>query len=496
MWRGGCLRARGPLLRNGPAVGLLAFSQTSRRARRRRRAAAQRRLGGFYLAHADRRRRRPWLSRIFSRLSRPVRSPQVTFADHTIDVVLATAASPRRSRRRNSLPPTRRSSPTSTARNIRVDVIPAAAARLAQLGRDGHRRGVPGAARVHRLSDHGGPHPVHLGPRARGRAGRARHHVPGRRRRRRGQGRSQGDRRFPARTGPLFRHRRAHPEGRAARRAARAPGKTLLARSIAGEAGVPFLFASGSDFVEMYAGVGASRVRRLFRDAAPPSLVHRVHRRARRRRPEPGRQLAQPRGARADAQPAPRRNGRLRSASRHRRDCRDQSSRHPRSGAPPARAVRSPGHRRQPRPERTRGDPPRPHAKDLGRSGRRPSHHRARHAGLLGRRPGQPRQRSRAARRARRAEPRSTDADLQRGARQSADGRRAAIDRAERHGSRATAPTTRPAMPSSPRSCPAPTRCTRSRSSRAAARWASRCSCPRRIGTPTRRASSRRRSRC
>ncbi len=44
-------------------------------------------------------------------------------------------------------------------------------------------------------------------------------------------------------------------------------GKTLLARSIAGEADVPFIFASGSDFVEMYAGVGAARVRRLFKDA-------------------------------------------------------------------------------------------------------------------------------------------------------------------------------------------------------------------------------------
>jgi cell division protease FtsH len=44
-------------------------------------------------------------------------------------------------------------------------------------------------------------------------------------------------------------------------------GKTLLARSIAGEAKVPFLFASGSDFVEIYAGVGAARIRKLFKDA-------------------------------------------------------------------------------------------------------------------------------------------------------------------------------------------------------------------------------------
>jgi cell division protease FtsH len=45
-------------------------------------------------------------------------------------------------------------------------------------------------------------------------------------------------------------------------------GKTLLARCIAGEAEVPFFFVSGSDFVEMFVGVGASRVRALFEDAA------------------------------------------------------------------------------------------------------------------------------------------------------------------------------------------------------------------------------------
>lgn len=52
-------------------------------------------------------------------------------------------------------------------------------------------------------------------------------------------------------------------------------GKTLLARAIAGEAGVPFFSLSGSDFVEMFVGVGASRVRSLFNQAKKqaPSII-------------------------------------------------------------------------------------------------------------------------------------------------------------------------------------------------------------------------------
>ncbi len=52
-------------------------------------------------------------------------------------------------------------------------------------------------------------------------------------------------------------------------------GKTLLARAVAGEAGVPFYSISGSDFVEMFVGVGASRVRDLFEQAKAnaPAIV-------------------------------------------------------------------------------------------------------------------------------------------------------------------------------------------------------------------------------
>jgi cell division protease FtsH len=52
-------------------------------------------------------------------------------------------------------------------------------------------------------------------------------------------------------------------------------GKTLLARAVAGEAGVPFFYLSGSDFVEMFVGLGAARVRELFEEAKQkaPCLV-------------------------------------------------------------------------------------------------------------------------------------------------------------------------------------------------------------------------------
>lgn len=52
-------------------------------------------------------------------------------------------------------------------------------------------------------------------------------------------------------------------------------GKTLLAKAVAGEAGVPFFSLAGSDFVEMFVGVGASRVRDLFREAekAAPCII-------------------------------------------------------------------------------------------------------------------------------------------------------------------------------------------------------------------------------
>ena len=98
-------------------------------------------------------------------------------------------------------------------------------------------------------------------------------------------------------------------------------GKTLLARAVAGEADVPFFSISGSDFVEMFVGVGAGRVRDLFKQARQrrrrSSSSTRSTRSAAPRRGHRRRQ----RRARADAQPAAGRDGRLRGqrpSDRHR----------------------------------------------------------------------------------------------------------------------------------------------------------------------------------
>ena len=55
-------------------------------------------------------------------------------------------------------------------------------------------------------------------------------------------------------------------------------GKTLLAKAIAGEAAVPFFSISGSEFVEMFVGVGASRVRDLFKKAKENAPLFNLYR--------------------------------------------------------------------------------------------------------------------------------------------------------------------------------------------------------------------------
>ena len=90
-------------------------------------------------------------------------------------------------------------------------------------------------------------------------------------------------------------------------------GKTLLAKAVAGEAGVPFFSISGSDFVEMFVGVGASRVRDLFAEAkrSAPCIIFidEIDAVARMRGTGMG---GGPRRAGADAEPAAGRDGRFR----------------------------------------------------------------------------------------------------------------------------------------------------------------------------------------
>ena len=96
-------------------------------------------------------------------------------------------------------------------------------------------------------------------------------HLRRRGRGRRGEGGAPGDRGVSPGPRPLRLSGGPHPQGRAAGGPRPGTGKTLLAKAVAGEAGVNFLSISGSDFVELYVGVGASRVRDLFDQAKKDS---------------------------------------------------------------------------------------------------------------------------------------------------------------------------------------------------------------------------------
>ena len=82
-------------------------------------------------------------------------------------------------------------------------------------------------------------------------------------------------------------------------------GKTLLAKAVAGEAAVPFISVTGSDFMEMFVGVGAARVRKLFEDGRKHGAVDHLHRRDRLDRAH-SRQRARPAATTSASRPSTR----------------------------------------------------------------------------------------------------------------------------------------------------------------------------------------------
>ena len=180
-------------------------------------------------------------------------------------------------------------------------------------------------------------------------------------------------------------------------------GKTLLARAIAGEANVPFFTISGSDFVEMFVGVGASRVRDMFEQAKKhaPCIVFideidavGRHRGAGlgggndEREQTLNQLLVEMDGFEAN-------EGVILIAATNRPDVLDPALLRPGPVRPPGRGAES-------RRARPREDPAGAHEEGAGRPGRRAAGDRARHPRLLRRGSRQHRERGGAARRARR----------------------------------------------------------------------------------------------
>ena len=159
-------------------------------------------------------------------------------------------------------------------------------------------------------------------------------------------------------------------------------GKTLLARAVAGEAGVPFFSISGSDFVEMFVGVGASRVRDLFEQAktSAPAIVFVDEIDAVGRHRGAGLGGGHDEREQTLNQLLVEMDGFdvTRGRDPHRRD---EPSRHPRPGPAAPRPLRPPDRRRPPRPRSAARAILEVHAKGkpLGRR-RRPRRPRPPHA--------------------------------------------------------------------------------------------------------------------
>ena len=173
-------------------------------------------------------------------------------------------------------------------------------------------------------------------------------------------------------------------------------GKTLIARAVAGEANVPFFTISGSDFVEMFVGVGASRVRDMFEQAkknAPCIIfIDEIDAVGRHRGAGLGggndereqtlnQLLVEMDGFEAN-------EGIILIAATNRPDVLDPALLRPGPLRPPGRGA-------EPGRGRPRADPEGARAQGAAGARREPEDHRARHARLLRRRPRQPRQRSR-----------------------------------------------------------------------------------------------------
>ena len=260
---------------------------------------------------------------------------------------------------------------------VRV-AVPARGAERGRRRRDRPVRPEPGAARG---ADESGRE---LQGRGRHRGGRA------------GARRGRG---LPARTPRSYRKLGARIPRGVLLAGAPGTGKTLLARAVAGEAGVPFFSASASEFIEAIVGIGASRVRDLFQQAkeAAPAIIFidELDAVGRSRGGAGGARVA--RRARADAQPDPHRDGRLRLGRERDRPRRDQPARGARSRrcCAPAASTGACSCRR-PTP-RARGDPARAHALGAARRGRGSRPARVDHAGDGRRGPGESRERGGAA---------------------------------------------------------------------------------------------------